>query len=461
MVEPLYAFVDTNILLEFKPLEQIDWCAVLGAAHVVLVIGHEVIGELQGGKDGETSTRKKRHRAAARIKDIEQRIGNGLAADGAPPRDRLRDGVEWTYDPPPKAPVYAAHDLDRVLADDRLAAALLSAGARGWAVCLVSNDAGSRMRVRLLGIRAENLPEDLRLPAEPDPVEEELRHVKRELMELKSRQPKLSLALENGTSQIRVTLPAPLEDDDNAVERLNSELERICPEYVTPRSPLATMSALQNPLLSFNIGRYQSAREHFLAEMRPLVPRLIAYHNRIDLHASVANLVLSNLGSAPAEQVEVVLTLPPGVSAVDGLPKGVACPEVPSLPSSKAGSSYTPIAGMGPDYRASQIEIFARRGSEPTTPRLAIRASGARLEVAVRVALVRHAQCVMLPEFYIVFPAVEEPRGFTIEYAIHTKNPVPAIKGELNVIVQKLPDARPFTEMGARREAREDRSSED
>lgn len=56
----VHAFVDTNIRLHYKPLEEIDWCAVVGADDVVLHIATVTTHEMDEHKYSSTEKIKRR-----------------------------------------------------------------------------------------------------------------------------------------------------------------------------------------------------------------------------------------------------------------------------------------------------------------------------------------------------------------------------------------------------------------
>ena len=60
----LYCFLDTNIFLEFRPLDEIPWCKELNAAEVCLVITSVVMRELDKQKSSNRRRKSKRAQAA-------------------------------------------------------------------------------------------------------------------------------------------------------------------------------------------------------------------------------------------------------------------------------------------------------------------------------------------------------------------------------------------------------------
>ena len=68
MINEIFAFVDTNILLHFKPLVEIDWCTLLSAKSVTLVLCLPVIQEL----DHKKYDSRLGDRASRALKEIDE-----------------------------------------------------------------------------------------------------------------------------------------------------------------------------------------------------------------------------------------------------------------------------------------------------------------------------------------------------------------------------------------------------
>src|SRR4051812_37565949 len=72
MIDEIHAFPDSNIFLHYKSLVQIDWCGLLKARSVKLVICLPVIQEL----DEKKSDTRLADRARRAIKEIELHEGS-------------------------------------------------------------------------------------------------------------------------------------------------------------------------------------------------------------------------------------------------------------------------------------------------------------------------------------------------------------------------------------------------
>lgn len=195
-----HVFLDVNVALHFKRADQIDWCALAGAAQVVLVVAPVFLDELEYQKVHNPS-RKLRERADGSV--------NWLAQFLRSPRS-VRPGVTSSFlDHEPHVD-FAAHRLSPATADDQLIASVLDhLQTFTGRVSVATADIGLEVKLRARRIEPLLLPDDLRLPAEPDAVEKELQQTRQELARLKSRFPRLELSFDNGADRLELTFAAP------------------------------------------------------------------------------------------------------------------------------------------------------------------------------------------------------------------------------------------------------------
>lgn len=99
------AFIDTNLLLHYQFLDQVDWPTLLDTQQVVFQIAPVVIRELNKQKD-ESRLRKLRERAASVLRRLD------TLAD-KPPESEVRPGVTIRFQTQEPDLDYAGHQLDR------------------------------------------------------------------------------------------------------------------------------------------------------------------------------------------------------------------------------------------------------------------------------------------------------------------------------------------------------------
>ncbi len=155
-----HGLVDANILIQYKPLEDINWRDETGSADVTLWIPGSLLNELDflkflGG------SRRVRERAMRFTAWLDERMDDCLAAGGL----RLRDGVRlrvWSG-----SPSTGARDTDHLEA----ASTLRALGIDAW---IVTADTGFRSRARLNGFHVlKPNPDKWQLVPELTPRERE------------------------------------------------------------------------------------------------------------------------------------------------------------------------------------------------------------------------------------------------------------------------------------------------
>jgi predicted ribonuclease YlaK len=182
VIDEIYAFPDTNILIHYKPLAQIDWCGVLEARSVVLVICMPVIDELDQKKSDPRLT----DRAKRAIKDIAE---YGTAAKPIGPRVRLEIYNEQLLrGEVPDSVSPDSHD-DQIIQLVRKYAGTHSERQ----TCVVTEDLGMRIRCQATNVSVHEMAESERLENPGDEKDRKLKQLQAELATIKNRMPRLSI----------------------------------------------------------------------------------------------------------------------------------------------------------------------------------------------------------------------------------------------------------------------------
>ena len=181
-------FLDTNGFIQFFDLNQLQWPELFPKAEEISVmVSSVVIEELDKHKSSTNQRRRDRARAALRlIEEASLSEGMSLEVRAANPK------VNLTIFRGP-APKWSEIDtLDMSQPDDRLVADALSHG-NGAAV--LTNDAGPRIRARLVDVQAYAPPESWLLPAEKTDDQVKIKNLTKELADARNARPKLALTL--------------------------------------------------------------------------------------------------------------------------------------------------------------------------------------------------------------------------------------------------------------------------
>jgi len=319
----LYAFLDANVFLHFKSFRSIDWCSLLDAPSVELVVASSVHSELDTAKWNARSATI-RSRARDRLKDIDAIYFNGDVA--------LADGCTLRVLTASVGESFEEHGLSRNSKDDCLLATTLAFREGTLAVdniVLVTADHSLAVKAHSRGLRHYMLDDSYLLKEAED---RELRSLKRRVSDLEAAQgkPELQLRLADGSSYLRLARPGyePQPDDDLAA---SIETVRLSHPRLSPRSRTAPFL----PAIS------AEEAENYNAKLEPYFDKMSLYFDRIRnyeiaRHCSRSvDLSIENSGSAPAVDVDVFLECEAeGLSLIDPdlLNKPLSKPSEPARP---------------------------------------------------------------------------------------------------------------------------------
>ena len=436
----LYAYLDTNALLEFRPLRDNDWRAHLGAKAVVLVITPVVVEELQNIKDGSgNKSKRKRDRASEVLKRLKKELFPNLEPTDA--RARLREGVEVEYDSTPLPQEFLTHHrLDSTRGDAQLVAAVLLGAARKTAVCLVGDDTGAHMLGMTKGLRCIELPDEWRLGDELDPGEVKLRALEKELAVYQSRAPKLSLTFSEDSDVHRAPIyrPRTAEEAEAIIEFYREQFPVWEERSAIQRLADTSFAAAGARYSSVHTNRYNGEVTRFREQLRACLPTLLSHHEVVDRYVLV-DLHLRNKGSAPAEHVEVIVQAPAAATLASRVPSGPEVPKQPRKPKPIFG-----LDGLMATIRAAErseaigAAFFQKSASNP--PEWKVETASARFSLRK----LKHTYSERLPPLYFIVPPNPDARSFGFEYAIHSDNVVAVTTGRLNVVLDKKRGPRTF-----------------
>jgi len=317
-----HILVDTNVALHYK-MHEVDWRHLARAGKVIIVIAPVFIRELEEQKINNKS-HKIRDRAKKNLKWLEKKLdskGN----------NSIRDGVCLRFiDTEPKID-FERYNLDRHIADDHLIASALDYASQPDVmppVFIATGDLGLKMKVKAReGIKILTLPDKLQLKSEPDAREVENAKLRQRVELLESRVPKLAVAFEGKKNHEEFYFARPTMENVLSLSQIKEKYpiravntEKKLPE---PRNTFARLNAQfkSNTYYNEKVTEYYQRYEKYYAHM-------VAYEEESSLCFSF-QLVISNDGTAPASSIDLYLTLPEGVLAVDKFPEKPKSPSPP------------------------------------------------------------------------------------------------------------------------------------
>jgi hypothetical protein len=321
------------------------WLQLTGAKAAVLVVTPIFLRELEKHKAFH-ARRQIKDRAGATVQWLAPFIRGENVSE-------IRSGVTLSF--VPKEPIldYVAHDLDRALADDVLIANVLTYDAIDLSLVRVATaDIGLELKLRSRGLAPLVLPDELRLAQETDPVQQELEKTRRELAQLKGRQPRLTLSFAENDTQNNLEISLRHLSDYTMQEALEEVMRKYPavpvrqPKSADPTSASAdgisrllnSLNALAdagavlvNPLM--NPERAEAYNEELRRYYQRHAQYLVKFRDWAENDARTFEIALwlSNTGSAMATDIDLTLLFPEGMEVMkvnDRPPE----PEIPSPP---------------------------------------------------------------------------------------------------------------------------------
>lgn len=312
-----YLFLDTNIFIHFISYEQIPWNEIVGDDYK-LIIAPIVLDELDKHK---TNQNKK---ISGRVKKILPKI------------EQEQTNINSIVDvnlPIPKDDTFNKFNLSKSQQDHALLSTMLEFGEKYGLKNLVfiSYDTGPRIRARHLGIYVLQLDDKYLLSEEESQEEIELRKLRKENTELKNTFPKVELTFNDGEVFKKIEISPLLQSEEDYTQ---NELNIV---YKTHK-PFAIENAKENDI-NTNISDLSNDLKknlkwtHSLEAKQPTVDQKEEYNRKLNLFYSeydkiakvkykwdkiisnsvMLNLILSNNGTAPANDIDVFLEFPSSV----------------------------------------------------------------------------------------------------------------------------------------------------
>ena len=387
--------VDTNLILHFRRLDELDWCELVGAAPCSVVVTPVLMRELERAKVHNPNA-KLRERAKDAIAWLAAKI-----ADEDP--IILREGVTLILDEQEPLIDFAEHRLSRDIADDHLIASALDWNLRsGHDVAIASADSGLALKLRSRPIRFFQPEEKWRLSNAVDAERAELRELKRELDQERMRRPALTVQFLEGGTTINIG-PDPFERP-RSIEEVQSAF---------PTMALDDYSQLDNRTKpGVRVYRHEPVDQY----NKDLGTYFADYGRYLERHDDWAEqegrtleieFFLANAGGGPASNIDVRLSFPEHVTVIAASrgPHEPDEPEPPAKPLPQGGAARigkVMAIPIGPEIGVEGAPIVSRDGRS----------------VDYSVRQLKHDCAAHLDPILILFASREEMKVFAIEVMI-------------------------------------------
>ena len=423
-----HVFIDANTALHFKRPDQIDWRTMTNASEVVLVAVPVLLRELEEQRVINRSS-KLRERAADYIKWLHQFVRR--------PDTEVRAGVRWWFLPNEPQIDFAAERLSRTIADDHLIASILDCSRQsGLSVLVATADLGLEVKLRSRQIGVLELFDDLRLPAEPDPVELEIKNLRRQIARFEARMPRLSVTFEGGAQHYSLSLGDPNAKPPTPLDLIRAENPYMYGTQAVVRSQDsvgATFSEIQRLTQQFGVSAkqadgYNEELERYFDQYQHYLDDHAAWRDTHSLHHLV-RLVIANDGSAPASNIDLDLIFPDGTRPVDDddIPSEPMAPKAPRRP-----QSIMDIPGlMGSDYLPS---LFAPNPHDVINGNFYGQPIVVEEGISVRISYstLKHGFSVTSEGLMFRFADAAAVRAFSVEYCLSADELPEALEGQLH-----------------------------
>src|SRR5579885_114537 len=189
-----YIFVDTNLFEQYQPIEDIDWLSLANCTSATIVIAPVVLSELNEHKDRGSRGRLKRKATSAL---------SALRTYSIQSTPLIRPLVDLRFRTKEPTIDFAGYQLNDSVNDDRLIASAIEFALEGnldkATVFIATGDLGLELKTKSQNLVAPlPLPEERRLPQEPDDDEKEIQKLTKQLQQLQAAAPDLFLTFQGG-----------------------------------------------------------------------------------------------------------------------------------------------------------------------------------------------------------------------------------------------------------------------
>lgn len=423
-----HVFIDANTALHFKRPDQIDWRALTGTDKVILVAAPILHRELE---------QQKVHNPSRRLRERANSYVKWLATFVRTPKLEIRAGTFWHFVPLEPQLDFGAHNLSPSIADDQLIASVIVYAAETTDPIFVATaDVGLEVKLRHRRIAPLLLPDDLRLPEEPDAQEKEILSLRRQVAQ--QRVPVLTLV--TGKDGGRYAFPKVSEVTVPSAPSL-AEMRRqhrpLVDERSTPAAGEDTVSRLTR-LASFQtlwltperIASFNRELEEFFSQYTTFREALLIWEQQAALTVEVT-LSLCNEGTAPASDVDLILQFPEDIILMtrDDLPARPDEPKPPRRPETGIGSMIS-MPDMAPFMQPHwQRQLLNPNIHSSTT------VSTDDGQVRFWLKNLKHGFSEEFEHVYFRFPDSQAVRSFNVGYKISAAELPQEVVGRIHFVL--------------------------
>jgi rRNA-processing protein FCF1 len=435
-------FIDTMVFLHYRSIDEIDLPKILDAKSVTIVIPRITLRELDDHKN---------EHKLPKIRDRAKRIQTKML-DWIENEKPVRQGVSiHNYHKVPFLDCYQKYGLKSDWNDDILIASIIQFKEEtpGKEVILITQDAGPRLTANQFNIPVISLSEEYKLPIEPNPVEKENKRLKEELAKIKGAQPKLVLCFSGSNKEEnfkKFVIGPPLESEEDQIKKIISNIKKKLPKIFPPQKEgpridfLKDVSVFIDPLYEIPLkeyDRYNKGLENFFIKYENFLQKKWEVRDR-ERRTILLELVVKNIGSAPADNVDLYLHFPDGfqLSVANSQPQPPIKPCLPRKPRTKFQMNLYPVDPPRELSSLPNFSILDRVSDFGTAPSYKIKRTNS-YKFTQEFDRIKHGDSVKLPELFLVFDSFEAAKSFNCDYTFSVANLPEPIEGRLNFIIER------------------------
>jgi rRNA-processing protein FCF1 len=329
-----YVVIDTNTLLHYSQIDSIDWCRTLNLGELVLYIPLQVVKELD---------RKKHQSESGKLKNRINKVVDYLLSVRQPNFREIRTFTTIQIaKSQPKTTFIQELGLDKDIPDSYILADCIRLAEEN-SVVLITHDASMRLQAEGLGIPTETLPDKYRNQEPLEASQLEILKLRKELEEIRTRDPRLEIEWCSGGNQAGVNLfatpPYTQEWIDQMIvtEKLGLPPRNRIDEIRRSQSPISITDFLFGPqyISEAEYDRYNNELKQYYADFQKALSQ---YHSKLIASRSTVELRIQimNIGHSPAKNCRLTLNSSPGCRfAEPPEDPGLHLPSAPRLPQSQ------------------------------------------------------------------------------------------------------------------------------
>jgi hypothetical protein len=435
-----FAFLDTNLFLQFRLFDEIDWPTLLKAERVTLLIAPVVLRELDAQK-AVGRTKRVRQRASLALSKLAALADVGLCAP-------VRSGVEVEFLASDPVIDLRAHGLRPDLPDDFFIASALEFPAELERRVVVTADLGLKMKARARNLRVATPPDSLRLPEEVDEEQKVVRELQARILRLESRAPRLAVRFADAGDRFAwCALADSWMSHDEIQAAVNEARNRFMPISSEPLvgTPAADLIVgvinERGQVVPTQPPRQKTAREakvdlvmQYAKDLEAHLSK-VAELNRRRTQTAELSLEVVNDGTLVATDIDLELSFPNCVEVFGEDPIG-SDPAPPREPPSGVLGMFDvwnqKILGAGFVLPSARPYL----GAAAALPRnCTTRISEDREQLHVHGGRLKHGSIMTVPPHWVRFRDGESVRSFHIPYRISAAELPDEVEGALHVVV--------------------------